>query len=106
MSRLYNILNTLVNKTKVETMNVATNVDAYRVGSVVTVTFRGVQNTSTTERATVGTLPAGWRPSNLVLCANGNGSGYADVDGVTGRVQVFASTKQSIFAAVTYVATN
>lgn len=106
MSRLYNILNTLVNKTKIETMNVATNVEAYRVGSVVTVTFRGVQNTSTTERTTVGTLPAGWRPGSLMICANGNGSGYAAVDGTSGRAQVFASTQQSIFAAVTYVATN
>lgn len=106
MSRLYNILNTLVNKTKVETVNVATNVDAFRVGSVVTVTVRGVQNTSTTERTTVGTLPAGWRPGSLVLCANGNGDGYADVNGTGGAVQVFAKTQQSIFATITYIATN
>lgn len=90
----------------IEHIAVATNVDAYKLGSIVAVHFLGVNTTSTSTRTTYGILPSGWRPPKLAIFGNISGNtGYGCVDEV-GQVQAFRPTIGRIDATVIYIATQ
>lgn len=90
----------------IEHISIASNVDAYKLGSIVAVHFTGVNTTSTSVRTTYGILPSGWRPPQIAIFGNISGNtGYADVD-ATGQVQAFRPTIGRVDATVVYIATQ
>ena len=110
MSRLYDILNKLVDKTLVETKSYTSNgtVTVNKVGNVVSVHFSNVISRSTSARTDVATLPAGWRPPTTVLAGNISGNvGYGDVQS-DGKIQVYRGdgANQRVDTSLTYIATQ
>ena len=87
-----------------ETIHIATGVNAYRRGNVVTVIFNNAVTTSTTARTTYGTLPVGWRPPDASYAVEVNSyNGYGVVT-QTGDVQGFRkSATGNVSCVVTYV---
>lgn len=90
----------------VEHINVASMVDAYKCGNVVTVFFTGATTTSTSERTTFGRLPLGWIPSHLAINGNISGNtGYGCIN-EDGDVQAYRSSIGRVDVTVTYMATQ